>query len=485
MAVDKYGFVEVGGLSRIGNASSISNPQGDLLLSSSGVVGLSSSILFNNLNKTYHISGPAGSTLIFSSSNVSTSPGVMVSGNLTIISQTAAQGRNSFRVLKNDGTTAMLNVDDGTGTPITLLNTVINGNLGVNGASGIISFDNASGGKIYNSAGQLILSSGLDSIVAFSASQQFVNTDKNYHIRAVNSHLILSSTVGSVIALSSSEDYVNIDKSYHIRAVNSDLILSSSSTSAVALSSSMVFLNSDKNYHIKSANSSLILSSSVGSNVVMSASQDFVNTDKNYHINSVNSDLILSSTAGSVVSVSASMVLNQPSRYSLAAALGQCLILSSTQAANAARGVVVSGNLTVIAHQGAAGGYALRVMKNDGSTAMLAIDDGTSVPIAFNSKAAFNTETLIQGAANSGFSFYNNTKLTHYGSSHVLSSSVTSLLINSGNLYNTGYASASLPSPIGNTNIPSGTVSWVTDIGGGIACIAINGAWHRIQTASF
>lgn len=54
------------------------------------------------------------------------------------------------------------------------------------------------------------------------------------------SNLILSSTGGSIIALSASQDFTYTNKNYHIRAVNSDLILSSSSPSRIYISGAVI-----------------------------------------------------------------------------------------------------------------------------------------------------------------------------------------------------------------------------------------------------
>ena len=98
-------------------------------------------------------------------------------------------------------------------------------------------------GIFLNSSGSLILSSSAGSVVALSASTDFVNSDKPYHIRSVNSHLILSSSAGSIVAFSSSADFKNSDKNYHIRAINSHLILSSSAGSITTVSGTMTIFN--------------------------------------------------------------------------------------------------------------------------------------------------------------------------------------------------------------------------------------------------
>lgn len=78
------------------------------------------------------------------------------------------------------------------GNPIlTIHNALTSGAMGV-----------ATPGNIYGNACHLILSSSVGSVVALSSSQDLVNSDKSYHVRAVNSHLILSSTLGSIVQVS-------------------------------------------------------------------------------------------------------------------------------------------------------------------------------------------------------------------------------------------------------------------------------------------
>lgn len=57
-------------------------------------------------------------------------------------------------------------------------------------------------GTLTNPVGHLILSSTVGSVVSFSASSDFSQVNRNYHIRSVNSHLILSSSIGSTVAFS-------------------------------------------------------------------------------------------------------------------------------------------------------------------------------------------------------------------------------------------------------------------------------------------
>ena len=53
-------------------------------------------------------------------------------------------------------------------------------------------------GVLLNSSGNLIVSSSVGSIIAFSSSANFTNTDKSYHIASKNSDLILSSSTSMV-----------------------------------------------------------------------------------------------------------------------------------------------------------------------------------------------------------------------------------------------------------------------------------------------
>jgi hypothetical protein len=67
----------------------------------------------------------------------------------------------------------------------------------------------------------------------------------------------------------------------------------------------------------------------------------------------------------------------------------------------------------------------------------------------------------------------------------ILSSTAGSLVSVSGNLKVVGYTSATLPSPVGNADVPSGTIGFVTNLGNGFPIVALNGAWHRLATGSF
>lgn len=101
----------------------------------------------------------------------------------------------------NEG--VVLTSDDGAGTTLSVFRkdatnraSLWVGNITSDGGSTVTCT------KVNSGAGtRLILSSSL-SVIAFSSSQEFPNSDRNYHIRAVNSNLILSSSVGSVVAIS-------------------------------------------------------------------------------------------------------------------------------------------------------------------------------------------------------------------------------------------------------------------------------------------
>lgn len=202
-----------------------------LILSSSAgsVVALSASQDFVNSDKNYHIRA-VNSHLILSSSAGSR---VTVSGNIHLAS-------SSSLLLDADGDTK---IDGGS-----VNNTIV--------------FYTGNSQRANLAAGGLTMAS----------TRTIVMT--NGSIYDGSGHLILSSTVGSVVALSASQDFANSDKTYHIRAVNSDLVLSSSATSVVALSSALDFQNiGNKNYTTVNRSGHLILSSSAGSIVTVSGSQ--------------------------------------------------------------------------------------------------------------------------------------------------------------------------------------------------------------------
>jgi len=204
-------------------------------------------------DKQYHLNAKSGH-LILSSSNGSE---VYVSGTLDLLSYSKFDVRYLNTASLPDQRYVLTSSD---------VEQRIQSNLVTSGTFKVQSV-------ISNYSQYLILSSAVGSIVAFSSSLDFPNTDKNYHIRAVNGNLILSSSVNSIVAFSSSQNFVNTDKPYHIRAINSDLILSSSATSIIALSSALDITNvGNKNYQIRNPNGHLILSSSIGSRITASGS---------------------------------------------------------------------------------------------------------------------------------------------------------------------------------------------------------------------
>jgi len=420
----------------------------------------------------------------------------------------------------------------------------------------------------------LILSSSAGSVVALSASQDFVEADKNYHIRSVNSHFILSSSAGSVVALSASQDFTETDKNYHIASKNSDLILSSS-TSKVNISgnlkiskgadglmfspnsaasnrltlqnlngttgftldagnfsefgilnnagnafagiypgycrlnqnllradgqlrlsssagstivSSGAFRVSDSisNYSICGDSSHFILSSSAGSVVALSASQDFTETDKNYHIRSVNSDLILSSSAGSNTTVSGA--------------------LKVMEAINARSSVTVSGEVLGVSNIRAGGTYAFYWVS---STRMSAPSNGS---VLFSNFALNDFSLLYLGSTGSDYpaikrvgntiSFRSGTddvaasvsasngifsghltslSLTNANSHLILSSSAGSVVTISGNLnvLNQAYGNVNILQPSGANQTQD--INWNT---GNVQILMLNSSSLAV-TASF
>src|SRR3990167_1310689 len=202
-------------------------------------------------SKNFHILAPS-SHLILSSAAGSY---VVVSGNLNVVSGAVT---GSFSGIFSGSLSGSVDISSGK-----LSNIVASGTF-----SGSLSGSlNVNGGIVNNSLGRLIFSSTIGSIVALSASQDFVNADKPWHIRAVNSHLILSSSVGSIVSVSGSlfasgsshsitgtlslldgisasyYDARNTTSNYHFRAVNSHLIFSSSSGSKVTVSGTLNIFN--------------------------------------------------------------------------------------------------------------------------------------------------------------------------------------------------------------------------------------------------
>lgn len=205
------------------------------------------------------------------------------------------------------------------------------------------------GSSVYDVDSYLELSSSAGSVVSFSASADFPNTDKNYHVRSVNSRLILSSSAGGVaisgnlrltgtvlpfenlgcslgesstplrfanlylqsIDITSGQiqvgnGLVNIPTYGFSSEANSGLYRPASQKLGFTIAA-VLRTSFSSSGHIIGETGHLILSSSAGSIVALSASQDFVNTDRLYHIRSVNDHLVLSSSAGSVVRISGAL----------------------------------------------------------------------------------------------------------------------------------------------------------------------------------
>lgn len=197
-----------------------------LILSGTGgsVVALSSNLYFP-------IQAPANSAHIVSRNShliLSSSAGsvITLSGALYVLNGSTLSGTTAIDAA---GTLALPNLTDNsvngwiTSVGRSLLgmtstnNTLLNASSAANGTfkfvqggvegNVLLSISNTGSISIYSGSiahaeTHLILSSSKGSVVAFSSSQDFPNSDKAYHIRAVNSHLILSSSAGGVVAMS-------------------------------------------------------------------------------------------------------------------------------------------------------------------------------------------------------------------------------------------------------------------------------------------
>jgi len=203
---------------------------GNLILSSSAgsIVALSSNLYFpvDAPSVSAHI--VANNSHLILSSSVGSK--VRISGTVSI-GETA--GSNDTITISHNGTSGFIVGDSGA---MFIRAAGVHVDQTGNG-TGLLNVTKA----VYSSLGSLILSSSSNSTVALSASQDFTETDKAYHVRSVNSHLILSSTLGSIVALSSNL-YFPVDapdQSAHITARNSHLILSSSVGSTVTISGNL------------------------------------------------------------------------------------------------------------------------------------------------------------------------------------------------------------------------------------------------------
>ena len=187
----------------------------------------------------------------------------------------------------------------------------------------------------------LTLSSSANSIVSISSSLDFPNSDKQYHVRAVNSHLILSSSAGSRIVISGSliingitsytnKSVIELTSSVHSHAlilslrgspvgigqniaggVNT-LELTTNDVSLVNQASRIVIRGgtNEADVEINSGQSGSITNYVLfdGANRAI----DLLNAvSGGYHIRSTDSHLILSSSVGSAVRVSSSLGLHK------------------------------------------------------------------------------------------------------------------------------------------------------------------------------
>ena len=211
MAADKYGFVEVGGLSKITNASGI-----DLL---------------NVVGQNYHIRATSGDLILsstngigsrlFTSGTISSSLAIHSAGNMScglqmVVGQTlrTPQVVATTYILSNDGTSNYVGLSQTHRQLAMLSNWEFQWKTATTGDASTRT------GNIY---GLILLNSG-----TLALSSSAIGSPR---LTALHGELILSSTAGSVVAFSASQDFTNIDKPYHIRAVNNELILSSSGAS--------------------------------------------------------------------------------------------------------------------------------------------------------------------------------------------------------------------------------------------------------------
>jgi hypothetical protein len=188
------------------DVANIYSSDGHLHLSSTfGTVAVS-----GNLKVLGVISGGVVNTLNSFSGNITISAGSNIvitsgSGVITIASTNTSTG-SVTSVNGLSGTMSILagpNITITSGTGFIMITGSAGGGGGVTGSDNF--FVNQIlqvSGSIINPVGPLIFSSTLGSAVAFSASLDFTNTDKPYHVKATNSHLIFSSSVGSTTAIS-------------------------------------------------------------------------------------------------------------------------------------------------------------------------------------------------------------------------------------------------------------------------------------------
>lgn len=224
-------------------ASKIYNSAGHLILSSSvgSRITVSGSLLVTDLS-TVTTRGPIVNDtghLILSSSVGSI---VAVSGNLKVTGDVSSANLDSRYVLTSSYTAVQVTGSD---------NFFVNDVLTVSGS-------------ITNPVGNLILSSSVGSLVTVSGSlRALTNIIARGLIGNDSGHLILSSSA-SVIAFSASADFVNTDKNYHLTSRGSHLILSSSA-STIAVSGNLKVIGGT----VWNPVGQLILSSGLGSTVLV------------------------------------------------------------------------------------------------------------------------------------------------------------------------------------------------------------------------
>lgn len=350
------------------------------------------------------------------------------------------------------------------------------------------------GSAVYDVDSHLELSSSAGSVVAISASMDFPNVDKSYHIRARNSHLILSSSAGSVVAMSSSMDFAGSDKTYHIKALNSDLILQSTGgNSRVVTSGSLLMANGAIYFRgiqttdgrlVMASNNTITLQDGAGSsNGTLVAgkfidynSAGFTATDllefRNSGIIAWNNSAGVNGTKEMrLVTVRYWLPSNQ-----LGPNASGALGLSGTAGATACL-TSLTGHLTLSSAFGSfvtvSASLYLPVDAPSGGAHIIA----TTTPLIFSSTVG----SVV--ALSASQDYVNSDKLYHIRAinSHlILSSTAGSVVSVSGGIMMKGHLSSTLP-----TSPPTGSVFYVEDLGFLAVYVNSSAKYMRISSGSF
>jgi hypothetical protein len=249
-------------------------------------------------------------------------------------------------------------------------------------------------------------------------------------------HLILSSSAGSIVGMSASADFVNTDKPYHIRSVNSDLILSSSAGSAVIISGTNLTFTNDaaaKSGHVVAKNSSLVLSSSTGTTYVSGSLVATTNVLAGYWINAagyMSSPNFYNSTVNATLD----------SIYGFVAAPSLGISFVSASVYNHARDIRISRTT--------ADGTMLSISSSQG-------DSGFTCP---SGKLILSSSLGSVIAASGSLDLVNTDKAYHIravNSDLILSSSAGSYIVASGNIAVATISGACIPNVAASLSVPT------------------------------